>query len=61
MLPLQYTSKSLSSERLFLFANFARPSGEAVYVFSQWINHEFGDYPQTEMLVELGRMSRAER
>jgi hypothetical protein len=29
--------------------------------FSQWIKHEFGDYPQREMLVELGRMSKAER
>jgi len=29
--------------------------------FSQWIKHEFGDYPKREMLVELGRMSKAER
>jgi hypothetical protein len=29
--------------------------------FSQWTKREFGDYPQREMLVELGRMSKAER
>jgi len=29
--------------------------------FSQWFKREFGDYPPREMLVELGRMSRAER
>jgi len=29
--------------------------------FSQWIKHEFGDYPKREMLVELGRVSRVER
>jgi len=29
--------------------------------FSRWIKHEFGDYPQREMLVNLGRMSKAER
>jgi len=29
--------------------------------FSQWIKHEFGAYPRREMLVELGRMSKAER
>lgn len=29
--------------------------------FSQWFKREFGDYPKGEMLVELGRMSRAER
>ena len=29
--------------------------------FSQWIKHEFGAYPKREMLVELGRMSKAER
>jgi len=28
--------------------------------FSQWIKREFGDYPQREMLAELGRMSKAE-
>jgi len=29
--------------------------------FSQWIKHEFGNCPKREMLVELGRMSKAER
>jgi len=29
--------------------------------FSQWIKKEFGGYPQREMLVELRRMSKAER
>ena len=29
--------------------------------FSQWVKHEFGDYPKREMLVELGRMRKAER
>jgi hypothetical protein len=28
---------------------------------SQWFKKEFGDYPPREMLVELGRMSKAER
>ena len=27
----------------------------------QWIKKEFGDYPRREMLVKLGRMSKAER
>ena len=29
--------------------------------FSQWFKGEFGAYPSREMLVELGRMSKAER
>jgi hypothetical protein len=29
--------------------------------FPQWFKIEFGDYPQREMLVKLGRMSKAER
>ena len=29
--------------------------------FSQWIKHEFGDYPKRGMLVKLGKMSKAER
>ena len=29
--------------------------------FSQRIKHEFGDYPQREMLVELAKMNKAER
>lgn len=29
--------------------------------FSQWFKKEFGVYPPREMLVELGRMSKAER
>ena len=29
--------------------------------FSQWIKKEFGAYPKREMLVKLGRMSKAER
>jgi len=29
--------------------------------FSQWIKREFGAYPKREMLVELARMSKAER
>ena len=29
--------------------------------FSQWIKTEFGAYPKREVLVELGRMSKAER
>jgi len=29
--------------------------------FSQWFKKEFGDYPPREMLVELGKMSKAKR
>jgi hypothetical protein len=29
--------------------------------FSQWIKKEFGYYPPREMLINLGRMSKAER
>ena len=29
--------------------------------FSQWFKKEFGIYPPREMLVNLGRMSKAER
>jgi hypothetical protein len=29
--------------------------------FSQWFKKEFSIYPPREMLVELGRMSKAER
>ena len=29
--------------------------------FSQWIKKEFGNYPKREMLVELGKMMKAER
>ncbi len=29
--------------------------------FSQWIKKEFGAYPKREMLVELGRISKAKR
>jgi len=29
--------------------------------FSQWTKKEFGAYPKREVLVELGRMSKAER
>jgi hypothetical protein len=29
--------------------------------FSQWIKHEFGDYPPGELLVELGTMSKVAR
>ena len=29
--------------------------------FSQWIKKEFGAYPKRERLVELARMSKAER
>jgi len=29
--------------------------------FSQWFKEEFGVYPPREMLVTLGRMSKAER
>ncbi len=29
--------------------------------FSQWIKKEFGAYPKKEILVELGKMSEAER
>ena len=29
--------------------------------FSQWIKKEFGAYPKREILVELRRMSKAER
>lgn len=40
-------------------------SGDWVFTgwigFSQWIKREFGDYPQREMLINLGRMSKAER
>ena len=28
--------------------------------FSQWVKHGFGDYPKREILVELGRVSKAE-
>jgi hypothetical protein len=29
--------------------------------FSQWVKKEFSYYPKREMLVELGKMSKAER
>jgi len=29
--------------------------------FSQWFKNEFGDYPEREMFINLGRMSKAER
>jgi hypothetical protein len=29
--------------------------------FSQWFKKEFGDYPPREMIIELNRMSKAER
>jgi hypothetical protein len=29
--------------------------------FSQWFKREFGDYPSREMLIDLGRISRAGR
>jgi hypothetical protein len=29
--------------------------------FSQWFKKEFGDYPKRELLLELGKMSKAER
>ena len=29
--------------------------------FSQWIRKEFGGYPKREILVELARLSKAER
>jgi len=29
--------------------------------FSQWIKKEFGDYPKKELLIGLGRMSKAKR
>ena len=29
--------------------------------FSQWLKKEFDSYPKREMLVDLGRMSKAER
>jgi len=29
--------------------------------FSQWFKKEFGDYPAGELLVEMGRTSKAER
>ena len=29
--------------------------------FSQWIKKEFGYYPKKELLIGLGRMSKAER
>jgi len=28
--------------------------------FSRWIRHEFGDYPQREMLSTLSRMTKAD-
>jgi hypothetical protein len=29
--------------------------------FSQWIKHEFGDYPKRELLINLRRISEAGR
>jgi hypothetical protein len=29
--------------------------------FSQWYRGEFGDYPPRQMLINFGRMSKAER
>jgi len=56
-----YLSKYLSK------ADYERYCFSSGWVFpgwidsSQWTKHEFGDYPKREMLVELGRMSKAER
>jgi len=35
--------------------------GRLVIGFSQWFKKEFGVYPPRKMLVDLGKMSKAER
>ena len=56
-----YMSRYLSGEGFERY----QCSGDWVFPgwigFSQWVKHEFGDYPKREMLVELARMSKAER
>jgi hypothetical protein len=56
-----YLSKYLSKadfERYYFSGGWVFPGWIG---FSQWIKHEFGDYPQRELLIDLGRMSKAER
>jgi len=56
-----YLSKYLSTEdfeRYYFSKGWVFPSWIG---FSQWIKKEFGIYPPREMLVKLGRMSKAER
>jgi hypothetical protein len=55
-----YLSKYLSKadfERYHFSSRWVFPGWVG---FSQWIKHEFGEYPQREMLVELGKMSKGE-
>ena len=56
-----YLSKYLSGEdfeRYYFSKGWVFPGW---IEFSQWIKKEFGAYPKKEKLVELGRMSKAER
>jgi hypothetical protein len=56
-----YLSKYLSKadfERYYFSDGWVFPGWIG---FSQWFKKEFGDYPQREMLVEIGRMSKGER
>jgi hypothetical protein len=56
-----YLSKYLSKgdfERYYFSGGWVFPGWIG---FSQWFKKEFGVYPPREMLVELGRMSKAER
>jgi hypothetical protein len=56
-----YLSKYLSGEdfeRYYFSGGWVFPGWIG---FSQWFKKEFGAYPKKEMLVELGKMSNAER
>jgi hypothetical protein len=56
-----YLSKYLSKtdfERYYFSGGWVFPGWIG---FSQWIKKEFGVYPPREMLVNLGRMGKAER
>jgi len=57
----RYLSKYLSGkdfERYYFSKGWVFPGWIG---FSQWFKREFGDYPPREMLVELAKMSKAER
>jgi hypothetical protein len=56
-----YLSKYLSGEdfeRYYFSKGWVFPGWIG---FSKWYKTEFGDYPPREMLVKLGKMSKAER
>ena len=60
-LDLYPVSEHFESEGSGDIGSFKSCIGRLVIGFSQWIKKEFGAYPKREKLIELGRMSGAER